>query len=272
MARQIKGTRRLRLTEACLPSSEMNWRKGATAFSSTSISVTIPVVCPDTWPTNARCFSVRLKVSGSCGALTDGGKKPGSDSHPFASRLEPRPCRLRRDGGVAPFWPPRESTPQLKACTERTSRDDTGIPLAAGAHRVVISIIHVRPGSTKFLRNWVSLDRLRLGMRSAKSWQMTLKLSKRDRSNMKQSVHAIPSAEHEPGSSQCTPKTQRGRILVPIDFSENSRKAFKLAVILAADPENKLTVVQVLDTEHSLQRGSEVRTLLRSSPQPQTFS
>ena len=79
---------------------------------------------------------------------------------------------------------------------------------------------------------------------------------------MKLSLHEILKAERELAASRPAPKTQWERILVPIDFSENSREALKLAVSLAADPEDRITLLHVVEPEHPLQRGNEVMMTL----------
>lgn len=82
---------------------------------------------------------------------------------------------------------------------------------------------------------------------------------------MKESSDEFLKTEHELVSSQDVPKTRWQRILVPIDFTENSRSAFELAVTLAADPEDTITVLHVVETAHPLQRGSEVMMLLKKT-------
>lgn len=79
---------------------------------------------------------------------------------------------------------------------------------------------------------------------------------------MKLSLHEILKAERELAASRPAPKTQWERILVPIDFSVNSREALKLAVTLAADPEDRITLLHVIESEHPLQRGNEVMLTL----------
>jgi nucleotide-binding universal stress UspA family protein len=79
---------------------------------------------------------------------------------------------------------------------------------------------------------------------------------------MKLSLHEILKAERELAASRPAPKTEWERILVPIDFSENSREALKLAVSLAADPEDRITLLHVVEPEHPFQRGNEVMMTL----------
>jgi nucleotide-binding universal stress UspA family protein len=82
---------------------------------------------------------------------------------------------------------------------------------------------------------------------------------------MKENSDEFLTTGHELVSSQSVPKTRWQRILVPIDFTENSRWAFELAVTLAADPEDTITVLHVVETAHPLQRGSEVMMLLKKT-------
>ena len=79
---------------------------------------------------------------------------------------------------------------------------------------------------------------------------------------MKLSIHEILKAERELAASRPAPKTQWERILVPIDFSDNSREALKLAVTLAADPEDRITLLHVVEQDSWLQRGNEVMMTL----------
>jgi len=82
---------------------------------------------------------------------------------------------------------------------------------------------------------------------------------------MKLSLHEILKAERELAASRPAPKTQWERILVPIDFSDNSREALKLAVTLAADPEDRITLLHVVETESVLHRGNAVMMTLSKS-------
>lgn len=91
------------------------------------------------------------------------------------------------------------------------------------------------------------------------------KTTKPERRDMKLSFQEILKAERELAASRPAPKTQWERILVPIDFTENSREALKLAVTLAADPEDRITLLHVVEQEHPLQRGNEVMMTLSKS-------
>ena len=82
---------------------------------------------------------------------------------------------------------------------------------------------------------------------------------------MKLSLHEILKAERELAASRPTTKTQWERILVPIDFSDNSREALKLAVTLAADPEDRITLLHMVEVESWLQRGNEVMMTMSRS-------
>ncbi len=82
---------------------------------------------------------------------------------------------------------------------------------------------------------------------------------------MKLSLHEILKAERALAASRPAPKTQWERILVPIDFSVNSREALKLAVTLAADPEDRIILLHVIEADHPLQRGNEVMLTLSKS-------
>jgi nucleotide-binding universal stress UspA family protein len=64
---------------------------------------------------------------------------------------------------------------------------------------------------------------------------------------MKLSLHEILKAERELAASRPAPKTQWERLLVPIDFTDSSREALKLAVTLAADPEDRITLLHVVE-------------------------
>ena len=92
---------------------------------------------------------------------------------------------------------------------------------------------------------------------------MTRNIKER-KTNMKPSLQEILKAERELelAASSPAPKTQWERILVPIDFSDNSREALKLAVTLAADPEDRITLLHVVEAEPALQRGDEVMMTL----------
>lgn len=90
---------------------------------------------------------------------------------------------------------------------------------------------------------------------------------------MKLSLHEILRAERELAASRPAPKTQWERILVPIDFSDNSREALKLAVTLAADPEDRITLLHVVEEDSWLHRGNAVMmTMSRSAAELQCES
>ena len=82
---------------------------------------------------------------------------------------------------------------------------------------------------------------------------------------MKLSLHEILKAERELAASRTAPKTQWERILVPIDFSDNSREALKLAVTLAADPEDRITLLHVVEADSWLHRGNAVMMTMSRS-------
>jgi CPA2 family monovalent cation:H+ antiporter-2 len=62
-----------------------------------------------------------------------------------------------------------------------------------------------------------------------------------------------------------SPRSAWQRLLVPVDFSPQSREALKVAVALAADPEDRITLLHVIEPDPFLQRGNEVMMLLRRS-------
>lgn len=82
---------------------------------------------------------------------------------------------------------------------------------------------------------------------------------------MKLSLHEILKAKRELAASRTAPKTQWERILVPIDFSDNSREALKLAVTLAADPEDRITLLHVVEADSWLHRGNAVMMTMSRS-------
>ena len=87
---------------------------------------------------------------------------------------------------------------------------------------------------------------------------------------MKRSLHEILKAKREVAASRPSPKTQWERILVPIDFTHASREALKLAVSLAADPKDRITLVHVVEEDSWLQGGNAVMmTLSRSEAEIQ---
>ena len=82
---------------------------------------------------------------------------------------------------------------------------------------------------------------------------------------MKLSLHEILKGERVLATSRPTPKTQWERLLVPVDFTEGSREALKLAVSLAADPEDRITLLHVVAPESLLHRGNAVMMTLSKS-------
>ena len=82
---------------------------------------------------------------------------------------------------------------------------------------------------------------------------------------MKLSIHEILKAHSEFPAKRPAPKTQWERILVPVDFSEHSREALKLAVSLAADPEDRITLLHIVAPESVLHRGNAVMMTLKKS-------
>ncbi len=82
---------------------------------------------------------------------------------------------------------------------------------------------------------------------------------------MKLSFHEILKSERALAASRPTPITQWKRLLVPIDFTEGSREALKLAVSLTADPEDRITLLHVVAPESFLQRGNAVMMTLSKS-------
>ena len=79
---------------------------------------------------------------------------------------------------------------------------------------------------------------------------------------MKLSLDEILKAERELGASRPSPWTVWQRLLVPVDFTEGSREALKLAVSLAADPEDRITLLHVIAPESVLHRGNAVMMTL----------
>ena len=61
---------------------------------------------------------------------------------------------------------------------------------------------------------------------------------------MKLSLYEILKAERELAASRPSPRTVWQHLLVPVDFTEGSREALKLAVSLAADPEDRITLLR----------------------------
>jgi nucleotide-binding universal stress UspA family protein len=79
---------------------------------------------------------------------------------------------------------------------------------------------------------------------------------------MKLSLYEILKAERELAASRPSPRTVWQHLLVPVDFTESSREALKLAVSLAADPEGRITLLHVIAPEPFLQRGNAVMMTL----------
>ena len=82
---------------------------------------------------------------------------------------------------------------------------------------------------------------------------------------MKLSLHEILKAERELAASRPSPRTVWQHLLVPVDFTEGSREALKLAVSLAADPEDRITLLHVIAPESVLHRGNAVMMTLSKS-------
>lgn len=82
---------------------------------------------------------------------------------------------------------------------------------------------------------------------------------------MKLSLYEILKAERELAASRPSPRTVWQRLLVPVDFTESSREALKLAVSLAADPEDRITLLHVVASESVLHRGNAVMMTLSKS-------
>ena len=53
---------------------------------------------------------------------------------------------------------------------------------------------------------------------------------------------------------------------MPVDFSKHSREALKLAVSLAADPEDRITLLHIVAPESVLHRGNAVMMTLQLWP------
>ncbi len=79
---------------------------------------------------------------------------------------------------------------------------------------------------------------------------------------MRLSLYEILKAERELAASRPSPWTVWQRLLVPVDFTEGSREALKLAVSLAADPEDRITLLHVIAPESVLHRGNAVMMTL----------
>lgn len=79
---------------------------------------------------------------------------------------------------------------------------------------------------------------------------------------MKLSLYEILKAERELAASRPSPRTVWQHLLVPVDFTESSREALKLAVSLAADPEDRITLLHVIAPESVLHRGNAVMMTL----------
>jgi nucleotide-binding universal stress UspA family protein len=79
---------------------------------------------------------------------------------------------------------------------------------------------------------------------------------------MKPSIHEILKLERVLATTRPSPRTVWQRLLVPVDFTEGSREALKLAVSLAADPEDRITLLHVIPADSLLQRGNAVMMTL----------
>lgn len=79
---------------------------------------------------------------------------------------------------------------------------------------------------------------------------------------MKLNLHDILKLERVLASTRPSPRTVWQRLLVPVDFTEGSREALKLAVTLAADPEDRITLLHIIAPESLLHRGNAVMMTL----------
>ena len=79
---------------------------------------------------------------------------------------------------------------------------------------------------------------------------------------MKLNLHEILKNERVLAATRPSPRTVWQRLLVPVDFTEGSREALKLAVSLAADPEDRITLLHVIAPESLLHRGNAVMMTL----------
>lgn len=79
---------------------------------------------------------------------------------------------------------------------------------------------------------------------------------------MKLNLHEILKNERVLAATRPSPRTVWQRLLVPVDFTEGSREALKLAVLLAADPEDRITLLHVIAPESLLHRGNAVMMTL----------
>lgn len=79
---------------------------------------------------------------------------------------------------------------------------------------------------------------------------------------MKLSLHHILKLERVLAATRPSPRTVWQSLLVPVDFTEGSREALKLAVSLAADPEDRITLLHVIPAESVLHRGNAVMMTL----------
>lgn len=87
---------------------------------------------------------------------------------------------------------------------------------------------------------------------------------------MKPSLQQVWKSGREHAGSPPPPRTAWQRFLVPVDFTEGSRQALKLAVSLAADPEDRITLLHVIAPHSLLHRGNAVLlTLSRTAAEVQ---
>lgn len=82
---------------------------------------------------------------------------------------------------------------------------------------------------------------------------------------MKLSLHEILKNVRVLAASRPSPHTVWQSLLVPVDFTEGSREALKLAVSLAADPDDRITLLHVIAPESVLHRGNAVMMTLSKS-------
>lgn len=79
---------------------------------------------------------------------------------------------------------------------------------------------------------------------------------------MKPTLHDILKSEGLIAAARPVPRTVWQSFLVPVDFTDRSREALRLAVSLAADPEDRITLLHVIEPDPWLARGNEVMMIL----------
>lgn len=82
---------------------------------------------------------------------------------------------------------------------------------------------------------------------------------------MKTTLHDILKTERLIAAARPVPRTVWQSFLVPVDFTDRSREALRLAVSLAADPEDRITLLHVIEPDPWLARGNEVMMTLAKS-------